>query len=173
MWRNTATKLDLRRPLVRVLALVLVMLTLMLAAYAYGRSQSPASLSGENQESVRLYAEALKEVEDDYVDQGAVDPKKQTYGAIQGMIESLGDEGHTRFLTPEEVKSNRRGLSGKYVGIGVHLENQEEEVVVSAPIDGSPADEAGVKTGDVVIAVDGEGVEGEDVAEIAEKVRGP
>lgn len=173
MWRNTATKLDLRRPIVRVLALVIVMLALMLAAYAYGRSQSPASLSGENQESVRLYAEALKEVEDDYVDQGAVDPKKQTYGAIQGMIESLGDEGHTRFLTPEEVEGNRRGLSGKYVGIGVQLENQEEEVVVSAPIDGSPADEAGVKTGDVLIAVDGEGVEGEDVAEIAEKVRGP
>ncbi len=157
----------------RVLAFVLVMLAFMLAAYAYGRSQSPASLSGENQESVRLYAEALKEVEDDYVDQEAADPKKQTYGAIQGMIESLGDEGHTRFLTPEEVESNRQGLSGKYVGIGVQLENREEEVVVSAPIDGSPADEAGVKTGDVIVAVNGEGVEGEDVSQIAEKVRGP
>ena len=173
VWRNTATKLDLRRSVVRVLALVAVIVTLMLAAYAYGRSESPASLSGQNQESVKLYAEALKEVEDDYVDQGAVDPRKQTYGAIQGMIDSLGDEGHTRFLTPEEVDSNRQGLSGKYVGIGIQLENREEEVVVSAPIDGSPADEAGVKTGDVVIAVDGKGVEGQDVAEIAEKVRGP
>ena len=173
MWRNTTTKLDLRRSVVRVLALVAVMLTLMLAAYAYGRSEGPAALSGNNQESVRLYAEALKEVEDDYVDQEAVDPRKQTYGAIQGMIDSLGDDGHTRFLTPEEVESNRQGLSGKYVGIGVQLENQEEEVVVSAPIDGSPADEAGVKTGDVIVAVDGEGVEGEDVAQIAEKVRGP
>ena len=173
VWRNTATKLDLRRSIVRMLVLVAVILTLMFAAYAYGRSESPASLSGENQESVRLYAEALKEVEDDYVDQEAVDPTTQTYGAIQGMIDSLGDEGHTRFLTPEEVKSNRQGLSGKYVGIGVQLENREEEVVVSAPIDGSPADEAGVKTGDVVVAVDGRGVEGEDVAEIAEKVRGP
>ena len=173
MWRNTATKLDLRRSIVRVLALALAIVASMLAAYAYGRSQSPASLSGENQESVRLYAEALKEVEDDFVDQEAVDPKEQTYGAIQGMIESLGDEGHTRFLTPEEVDSNRRGLSGKYVGIGVQLENREEEVVVSAPIDGSPADEAGVKTGDVIVAVNGESVEGKDVSEIAEKVRGP
>ncbi|MDP9454340.1 MAG: S41 family peptidase [Actinomycetota bacterium] len=173
MWRNTSTKLDLRRSIVRVFALVLVLLASMLAAYAYGRSQSPASLSGENQESVRLYAEALKEVEDDYVDQEAVDPEKQTYGAIQGMIESLGDEGHTRFLTPEEVERNRQGLSGKYVGIGVQLENREERVVVSSPIDGSPADEAGVKTGDVIVAVDGKGVEGEDVAQIAEKVRGP
>ena len=105
VWRNTATKLDLRRSIVRVLALVAVIVTLMLAAYAYGRSESPASLSGRNQESVKLYAEALKEVEDDYVDQEAVDPKKQTYGAIQGMIDSLGDEGHTRFLTPQEVDS--------------------------------------------------------------------
>lgn len=173
MWNNTTSKLDRRRAILRVAVLVVVMIALALVSYAFGRSQSPAGISEEDREAVSLYAEALDAVKDDYVDQDAVDPTRQTYGAIEGMLESLGDEGHTRFLTPEDVERNRRGLSGRYVGIGVQLENEEERVVVSAPIDGSPADEAGIMTGDVLIGVDGENVEGQDVAEIAGKVRGP
>lgn len=173
MWKETTGKLDRRRVILRVLVALAVVLSLMLASYAYGRSQSPAGISGEDRESLRLYAEALDAVNDDYVDQGAVDPERQTEAAIEGMLESLGDEGHTRYLTPEEVAENREGLSGKYVGVGVQLQDEDERIVVTAPIDGSPADEAGIKTGDVIVAVNGENVEGQDVAQIAEKVRGP
>ncbi|MDQ3862854.1 MAG: S41 family peptidase, partial [Actinomycetota bacterium] len=120
-----------------------------------------------------LYAQALDIVRDDYVDQGAVDPEKQTYAAIEGMLDSLGDEGHTRFLTPEEREQNREGLSGTYVGIGVQLEDKEDEVLVAAPIEGSPAEEAGVESGDVVVAVNGESVRGEDISEVVQKVKGP
>jgi len=173
VWRDTTSKLDRRRAILRVTVLLVVIAALVWGAYAYGRSQSPAGISEEDREAVSLYAEALDAVKDDYVDQGAVDPTRQTYAAIEGMLESLGDEGHTRFLTPEEIERNRDGLSGRYVGIGVQLENEDERVVVSAPIDGSPADEAGIMTGDVLVEVDGENVEGQDVAEIAGKVRGP
>ena len=173
MWRDTTSKLDRRRALLRATVLLVVIAALIWGAYAHGRSQSPAGISEEDREAVSLYAEALDAVKDDYVDQGAVDPTRQTYAAIEGMLESLGDEGHTRFLTPEEIERNRDGLSGRYVGIGVQLENEDERVVVSAPIDGSPADEAGIMTGDVLVEVDGENVEGQDVAEIAGKVRGP
>jgi carboxyl-terminal processing protease len=89
------------------------------------------------------------------------------------MLESLDDEGHTRFLTPEEIEKNREGLSSTYVGIGVQLEDKDDEVVVSSPIDGSPAKEAGVEPGDVLVAVDGESVQEEDVKGISERVRGP
>lgn len=166
-------KLDRRRAISRVLVLLVVVLSLMLGSYAYGRSQSPAGISEEDRESVALYAEALDAVREDYVDQEAVDPDRQTYAAIEGMLESLGDEGHTRFLTPEEVERNEQGLSGKYVGVGVRLEDRDERIVVVAPIDDSPADEAGIRTGDVIVAVNGEDVEGQDVAQIADKVRGP
>ena len=155
------------------MALLLVVLVLVLAAYLYGRSQSPAGISEEDRESVALYAEALDAVKGDYVDQGAVDPKKQTYGAIEGMLDSLGDKGHTRFLTPEEVEKNHEAVSSTYVGIGVRLENKNDKVVVSSPIDGSPAKEAGIKSGDVLVAVDGENVQNEDFKKIAEKIRGP
>jgi carboxyl-terminal processing protease len=173
VWKDTGTKIDRRRALVWRVVLLLAVLVLVLAAYLYGRSQSPAGLSAEDEESVALYAEALREVREDYVDKEAVDPEEQTYGAIEGMLESLDDEGHTRFLTPEEIEKNREGLSSTYVGIGVHLEDKDDEVVVSSPIDGSPAKEAGVEPGDVLVAVDGESVQEEDVKEISERVRGP
>src|SRR3954447_10245338 len=150
MWKETATKVDRRQALVRRMALFLVVLVLVLAAYLYGRSQSPAGVSEENKQSVALFVEALNAVEEDYVDQKEVDPKEQTYGAIEGMLDSLGDEGHTRFLTPEESERNREAISSTYVGIGVRLENKNDEVVVSSPIDSSPAEKAGIKSGDVL-----------------------
>lgn len=159
--------------MVRVLALVFLVLAVALGAYLFGRSQSPASLSEADQESLRLYAEALDYVQDDYVDQEAVKPRQQTYAAIEGMLDSLGDEGHTRFLTPEERRQNRRGLSGTYVGVGIQLEGEDGSAVVKAPIEGSPAERAGVQTGDVIIAVDGNGVRNQEISEIAERVRGP
>ncbi len=173
MWRSTAKGRDLRRAVVWALAFVIVLAATAFAAYTYGRSQSPAAWGKEDRESLALFAEALDRVRDDYVDREAIDPKKQTYGAIEGMLDTLGDEGHTRFLTPEERERNRKSLSGTYVGIGVTLESEDEEIVVVSSVEGSPADEAGMESGDVVVAVDGESVREEDLSEVVEKIRGP
>src|SRR5918998_683043 len=173
MWKNTAKERVRWGNVVGALVFVVLLLATALGAYAYGRSQSPAALGDRDRESLALFAEALDTVRDDYVDREAIDPEKQTYGAIEGMLDTLGDEGHTRFLTPEERERNREGLSGSYVGIGVTLESEDEEVVVTSPVEGSPADEAGVEPGDVVVAVDGESVREEDLSEVVEKVRGP
>ena len=173
MWKSTATGRDRRRTIAWVLVFAVVLLATALGAYAYGRAQSPAALGKEDRESLALYAEALDTVRDDYVDREAIDPRKQTYGAIEGMLDTLGDEGHTRFLTPEEREQNREDLSGTYVGVGVTLENEDEKVVVAAPIEDSPADRAGIEPGDVVVAVNGESVRGEDLSQVVEKVKGP
>ncbi len=173
MWKSTATGGDRRRTVTRVLLIAALVLATALGAYAYGRSQSPAGLEERDRESLALYAEALDTVRDDYVDQEAVDPKKQTYGAIEGMLDSLGDEGHTRFLTPEEREQNREGLSGTYEGIGIEVEPRDDKIVVVAPIEGSPADRAGVRAGDVVVAVNGKSARGEEMSEIIEEIKGP
>ena len=173
MWRETQTKRDRRGTAARVLVLAVLLAATALGSFYLGRSQSPASLGKEDRESLALYAEALDTVREDYVDQQALDPEKQTYGAIEGMLDTLGDKGHTRFLTPEERAQNEEGLSGTYVGIGVQLEAEGDEVVVATPIEGSPADRAGIRSGDVLMAVNGESVRGEDISEIVERVKGP
>lgn len=159
--------------MLRVLALTLLILAVAAAAYFFGRSQSPAGLGEADQESLRLYSEALDVVQDDYVDQGSIKPRQQTYAAIEGMLGSLGDEGHTRFLTPEERQQNDRGLSGTYVGVGIQLEDKNDSVVVAAPIEGSPAEQSGVESGDVIVAVNGNDIRGQEISKIAERVRGP
>jgi carboxyl-terminal processing protease len=173
VWKTTKTRRDLRNAVVRVLCLVVLLLATALGAFLVGRSQSPATLDEEDRKSLTLYAEALDTVRNNYVDQRDIDPKKETYGAIRGMLETLGDDGHTRFLTPEERKQNDQSLSGTYVGIGVQLETKNGEVVVAAPIDGSPAEKAGISSDDVLVAVDGESVKGDDVSEVVQKVKGP
>lgn len=173
MWSSTKNGRDRRASVVRALAMALALLLTALGAYTFGRSQSPAGIGPEDREAVTLYAEALDKVRDDYVNQESVDPKKQTYAAIEGMLDSLGDEGHTRFLTPEEVEKNREGLSGTYVGIGVQLEDRDGEAVVASPIEGSPADRAGIETGDVVVAVDGKDVRDAELSRIVDRVKGP
>ena len=163
----------MRNASARVLLLVVLVLATAFGAYMVGRSQSPATLNEQDKESVALYAEALDTVRDNYVDQKNIDLKKGTYGAIEGMLDTLGDGGHTRFLTPAEREQNDRSLSGTYVGIGVQLEEKNGEVVVAAPIDGSPAEEAGISSDDVLLAVDGKSVRGDEVSEVVEKVKGP
>ncbi|CAN5297272.1 S41 family peptidase [soil metagenome] len=173
VWKTTQTRRDLRNSVARILVLVVMLLATAFGAYMVGRSQSPATLNEADRKSLELYAEALDTVRKNYVDQRDIDPKKETYGAIEGMLETLGDDGHTRFLTPEEREQNDQSLSGTYVGIGVQLEAKNGEVVVAAPIDGSPAEEAGISSEDVLLAVDGKSVMGDDVSEVVEKVKGP
>ena len=173
MWKDTKTRPKARISVARVLVLLVVVLATGFGAYMVGLSQSPATLGEEDRESVALYAEALDTVRENYVDQKSIDPKKETYGAIEGMLETLGDDGHTRFLTPEEREQNDQSLSGTYVGIGVQLDEKNGEVVVAAPIDGSPAEEAGISSDDVLLAVDGKSIRGDEVSEVVEKVKGP
>lgn len=157
----------------RLLVFVGILVATAAGAFYVGRSQSPAALQERDRESLELYAEALDVVRDDYVDQGAIDSEKLAHGAIKGMLDTLGDKGHTRFLTSEEREQNQAGLSGTYVGIGIQLETRGDDVVVTAPIEGSPAEEAGVESGDVVVGVDGESVRDEEISGIVSKVKGP
>jgi carboxyl-terminal processing protease len=173
VWKATHRRRELRNSVARVLVGVVVLLAVALGGFWVGRAQSPATLDAQDRESVALYAEALDVVRNNYVDQEDIDSKKETYGAIKGMLDTLGDDGHTRFLTPEERKQNDQSLSGTYVGIGVQLEEEKGEIVVAAPIQDSPAQRAGISTDDVLVAVDGKSVKGDDVSEVVEKVKGP
>ena len=120
-----------------------------------------------------VFWQAWDTVHKNFVDQDALDDQMLTYGAIRGMVQSLGDEGHTSFLTPEERERQTTELSGTFSGIGAQLGVRDQLPVIVAPFDGSPADQAGVKAGDIILEVDGEDVTSLALNDIVAKIRGP
>lgn len=120
-----------------------------------------------------VFWQAWDIVHKNFVDQSALDPTNLTYGAIRGMVSALGDEGHTAFLTPEEIERQRTDLSGTFTGIGAQLGIRDALPIIVAPFDGSPAYDAGVKPGDIIMKVDGEDVTTLPLNDIASKIRGP
>jgi hypothetical protein len=99
----------------------------------------------------RLMAEAWNVIQDVYVDREAVQTNCLAYGAIGGMADALGDEGHSRFLSPEMVQQEHDFTHGMYEGIGAEIQVQEGHVIIAAPIDGSPAQQAGLRSGDIIL----------------------
>ncbi|HYF75373.1 MAG TPA: S41 family peptidase, partial [Candidatus Nitrosocosmicus sp.] len=91
-------------------------------------------------------------------------------GALKGMFETL--DKHSTYFTPEEYKDFMADMKGEIVGIGVHIEKKGDTVSVIAPIEGSPAFKAGIKTGDKIIEVDGKDITGYNPDQAAKLIRG-
>ena len=121
----------------------------------------------------RLMAEAWNAIEQQYVDRSAVQPKTMAYGAISGMVESLGDTGHSVFMTPDMVQDEKSLERGEFAGIGAELQVKNKQLVIVAPMDGSPAQKAGLRPGDVIKKVDGHSVEGLPLPQVVGKIKGP
>ena len=106
-----------------------------------------------------------------FVDQ-PVDDVALMRGAIRGMLESLGDE-HTSYMDPQEFTDANAGLEGSYEGIGAYVDTGGDFLTVTSPIPGSPAEKAGLKPGDEIIAIDGEDMTGINPELARRKVLGP
>lgn len=120
-----------------------------------------------------LMAEVWRTIEREYVDQEGVRPREMAYSAIDGIVQTLGDAGHTRFLTPEMAERHQNQIQGEFEGIGAYVEMRDGQVVIVAPIDDSPAQQAGLEPGDVISAVNGEDVTGLSLTEVVSQVLGP
>jgi len=94
-------------------------------------------------------------IDTDYVDFSSVEEEQQVYGAVSGMVESLGDP-YSVFMTPEETEQFQSSLSGELEGIGAELTVRDGQLVIVSPLKDSPAEIAGVLTGDYIYEVDGE-----------------
>jgi len=108
-----------------------------------------------------------------FVDRTALDPTRLTYGAIRGLVQALGDEGHTVFLTPEEAIRQQSDIEGKFSGIGAQLGLKDGLPVIVTPLDGSPAAQAGLQAGDILVDVDGQDVTTLPLNDIVSRIRGP
>lgn len=119
-----------------------------------------------------LFWSVWDELEKKYVDKTKLDSQKMVYGAISGMVAALGDP-YTVFLPPEANKESKGELNGSFEGIGAQLGVKDKRIVVIAPLLDSPAQKAGVRTGDWIIKVDGKQTANWTLPEAVAKIRGP
>jgi carboxyl-terminal processing protease len=106
-----------------------------------------------------------------YVDQ-PVNDELMMRGAIQGMMDSLGDQ-HTSYMDPEQFRQANIPLQGEYEGIGAWVDTTQDYLTIVSPMPDSPAEKAGLKPGDQIIAIDGEDMTGIDGNLAIRKVLGP
>lgn len=101
-----------------------------------------------------LFWQVLDSLPGKYIDKSAIDGQKILYGAISGMVRSLGDP-YTVFLDPKQNESIRSELSGSFDGIGIQIGfNKDKRLVVVAPIRDTPADKAGLRAKDLILKID-------------------
>lgn len=160
--------------------LVLAILGIFLFLGGYVLGQSPAApyhVFGETavpaatNTQFEPFWEVWDLVHDRYLRQ-PVDDTALIEGAIDGMLATLGDP-HTRYLSPEDQLSAQESMDGEFQGIGAEVEDVDGAITVVSPIDGSPAEAAGIQPGDILREADGVSLTGMDVTEAAALVRGP
>lgn len=177
-----------RRPIVQisiVLVAILAGSALFMSGYTMGRrtASDPGTPASEDT-AFQPFWDTYHTINDRYAG-GDVDREALIQGAIRGMIGSLGDP-YSAYLTSDEYRQSLQGISGQFEGIGTDIATQAPDgtqgctplgtacrLVITKPIDGSPAEKAGLKAGDIVASVDGASLDGLTVDAARDKIRGP
>lgn len=118
----------------------------------------------------KIFQTFRKFIEKNYL--GEIDDEQMLESAIKGYVAGLDDE-YSEYITKEEMEEYMQDATGKYVGIGVYIFNDTEknQIVVLMPIKGSPAEEAGIKSGDVITKVDGVEYTGEELSKASSALK--
>ncbi|OWY02745.1 peptidase S41 [Thioclava sp. F1Mire-8] len=116
-----------------------------------------------------LFGDIFEKIRQDYVE--PVDSKKLIEAAINGMLSSL--DPHSSYLPPSDYSDMRVQTRGSFGGLGIEVTQEDGFVKVVSPMDGTPAAEAGIQSGDFITAVDGESLMGIPLDQAVDKMRGP
>lgn len=135
--------------------------------------QAKAVIAADEPEEFGIFWETWDLVLAHFVDRDEIDFQRMTYGAIQGMLDTLGDSNHTAFLPAEVAQRTESDMEGSFEGIGAYVGVDNGQFTIIAPILGSPAEKAGILPGDIVVEVDGEDITGQPQWEVIGKIRGP
>ena len=165
-----------------MLVLVTILITLMITAiglYNYFTKTNKGvievltahiKMSDDTNSVVEKLELTKKQLEEKYL--GELDEDKMIESAIKGYVEGVGDE-YTQYLTKEEYEELTMVVNGDYVGIGIYMSKDDKNnIIVVMPMENSPAEEAGIKEGDIIVSVDDEKCDGTDLEKIANKIKG-
>ena len=139
-----------------------------LGVSAFAVTSGQAESRAETFKQLELFAEILARVEADYVTE--IDQKEAIEASIDGMLSSL--DPHSSYLNYDEFRDMQVQTSGEYGGLGLEVSSQDGFVKVVAPMDGTPAARAGVKSGDYLTAIDGTTIVGMTLNDAVKQMRG-
>jgi carboxyl-terminal processing protease len=140
------------------------------AVFAQRPNVASPNADAEIRDSLKVFSQVYDVVEQNYAD--PVSPDKAIYnGAIPGMLHVL--DPHSNFFDPKQYSQLREEQRGKYYGVGMQVGPRNNKVIVIAPFAGTPAYRAGIRPGDVIIAVDGKPTDNMNTSEVADLLKGP
>ncbi len=160
--------MNIKRRLPVTLLVVIIVLSFGVG-FAYSQLLSPRAATGLPEE-FDVLPEIWELLSEDYVNKEALDPEELSKGAIEGLLEALGDP-YTSYIEYYEVEVS--DLEGSFEGIGAVITMEDGELTVVAPIAGGPAEQQGVRAGDKILEVDGVPTSGMSLMEAVLMVRGP
>ena len=131
-----------------------------------------AFMTSDESQDISTTLDTYRAVIDKYY-LGDVDEESLKEGAIQGYIEGLGDP-YTEYISKEDMEDYMQDTMGNFVGIGIYMvqDTETNQIMVLAPIKGSPAEKAGIRPGDYIVSVNGETCTAADMTAIATKIKG-
>jgi carboxyl-terminal processing protease len=155
-----------------VVFILFVILACGCAGMLFGQRLTSTATSSDSdvRESLRSFTQVYDVVQQNYAE--PVNPDKAVYnGAIPGMLRVL--DPHSNFFDPKQYAALREEQRGKYYGVGMQVGPRNNKVIVIAPFAGAPAYRAGIRPGDIIIAVDGKPTDNMSTSDVAELLKGP
>jgi carboxyl-terminal processing protease len=152
---------------------VIVVLSILVLSLAFGAGCLTGTFSSSEGPDTQLLDQAWTTITQNYVEPSVANSTILNEGAVRGMVQSLNDP-YSAYLSPEEYQLAQSGIQGTFGGIGAQVGlNSANQPIILAPLENSPAAKAGIKTGDVILAVNGESTQGLSLTEVVLLVRGP
>jgi len=158
----------------RKISVPIFLVIFILAGFGFGFyfGKSQCKVCPPEEVDFSLFWEAYHKLQEKFVDKEKFDVQKMIYGAIEGMVKSLEDP-YTIFLPPEETKRFIEDVKGIFEGVGMEIGIRKGQLQVIAPLEGTPAQRAGLRAGDKILEIDGKPTVDMTIEEAVNLIRGP
>lgn len=156
--------------------IIILMVSLVLVSFGLGtmvgRNQVVCKVCAPEDVDFSLFWSAWNTIKENFVGRDSIDTQSMIYGAISGMINSLKDP-YTVFLEPDNAKRFIEDVKGSFEGVGMEIGIQKDQLQVISPLEGTPAQKAGLRAGDKIVSINGTSTAGMTTDEAVNLIRGP
>lgn len=146
----------------------LILVVALVVGILLGKGWERTGHATETYEDLKTFAEVLSQIQKHYVEE--VKPKDLVQGAIRGMLSTL--DPHSAYMTPEMYKEIQVETRGEFGGVGIQIGIKDNRLAVIAPIEGTPAQKAGIRAGDFIIKVNDETTKDLTLLDAVQRMRG-